>query len=484
MSVDARGAGGAGYGDETSVNFNLKRCLDNCTPVTYFIHYMNKHDEPGPPGPGGEVARLVASSVATMLKNQSSSGAFIASPDFAEYQYCWLRDGSFTAYALDCAGEHEASRAFHEWSAAAIEGIAPAIEHALDSRAAGEPVDPRRMPPARFSLSGCPVGDDWPNFQIDGYGTWLWSLQQHLDKSGEKALPARLAPSVDSVGRYLVGFGTSPCYDVWEESGDSVHTATLGCVFAGLEAAASMLGRPRLPRAPILSALPLSTRPRRLGRFAKSDRDQQVDAALLWLCEPFHVVAPDEPAFAETLGRIVAELDFDGGVRRYPSDTYYGGGAWPVLTASLGWATRRPATLPGRSGAKTGSRTTSTTKAASVSSSAGTGATPSTTSSGLSAGADQPQTYFGRTPCTSCWPSSWRPAIRHRPPPLQLPMPSPQPIPRRRKGTPHDEEGNRSQQLETREPDALRRNRPGLHHARRRRRCYGPVAHHGGGVGT
>ncbi|MGP8209673.1 MAG: glycoside hydrolase family 15 protein [Acidimicrobiales bacterium] len=299
---------------------------------------MNKHEEPGPPGPGGEVARLVASSVATMLKNQSSSGAFIASPDFAEYQYCWLRDGSFTAYALDCAGEHEASRAFHEWSAAAIEGIAPAIEHALDRRAAGEPVDPRRMPPARFSLSGCPVGDDWPNFQIDGYGTWLWSLQQHLDKSGEKALPSRLAPSVDSVGRYLVGFGTSPCYDVWEESGDSVHAATLGCVFAGLEAAASMLGRPAFAESADIVRSALVDQARRLGRFAKSDRDQQVDAALLWLCEPFHVVAPDEPAFAETLGRIVAELDFDGGVRRYPSDTYYGGGAWPVLTASLGWA--------------------------------------------------------------------------------------------------------------------------------------------------
>jgi GH15 family glucan-1,4-alpha-glucosidase len=299
---------------------------------------MNKHEEPGPTEPGGNVARLVASSVATMLKNQGPSGAFIASPDFAEYRYCWLRDGSFTAYALDCAGEHEASRAFHEWSAAAIEGIVPAIEHALDRRAAGEPIDPRRMPPARFSLSGCPVGDDWPNFQIDGYGTWLWSLQQHLDKSGEKAIPSLLAPSVETVGRYLVEFGTSPCYDVWEESGDSVHTATLGCVFAGLEAAASMLGRPAFAESADMVRSALVDQARRLGRFAKSDRDQQVDAALLWLCEPFRVVAPDEPAFAETLRQIVAELDFDGGLRRYPSDTYYGGGAWPVLTASLGWA--------------------------------------------------------------------------------------------------------------------------------------------------
>jgi GH15 family glucan-1,4-alpha-glucosidase len=306
--------------------------------VTYFIYYMNKHEEPGPTEPGGDVARLVASSVATMLKNQDPSGAFIASPDFAEYRYCWLRDGSFTAYALDRAGETEAARAFHEWSAAAIEGIGPIISAALDRRAAGQRIEPPRMPPARFSLSGHPVGDDWPNFQIDGYGTWVWSLHQHLEKSGVRELPSRLARSVESVGRYLAGFGMSPCYDVWEESGDSVHTATLGCVYAGLQAAASMLGDAALADEAEIVRAALLDQARRLGRFAKSDRDQQIDAALLWLCEPFHVVAPDEPAFAETLGRIVAELDFDGGVRRYPTDTYYGGGAWPVLTASLGWA--------------------------------------------------------------------------------------------------------------------------------------------------
>jgi GH15 family glucan-1,4-alpha-glucosidase len=34
---------------------------------------------------------------------------------------------------------------------------------------------------------------------------------------------------------------------------------------------------------------------------------------------------------------VSTELDLDGGIRRYPADTYFGGGAWPVLTASLGW---------------------------------------------------------------------------------------------------------------------------------------------------
>ena len=280
---------------------------------------------------------LVASSVATILRNQHPGGAFIASPDFAEYRYCWLRDGSFVAYALDCAGETRAAEAFHEWSAAAIDGIAPLIATAIERRVAGRPVDPSRMPPARFALSGHPVGDDWPNFQIDGYGTWLWALHQHLDKSGARDLPSRLAPAVERAGRYLAEFGLSPCYDVWEESGESVHTATLGCVYAGLQAAASMLGEATLAERAERVRAGREDQARRLGRFAKSDHDQQVDAALLWLCRPFGVVAPDEPAFVETVRRIVAELDLDGGTRRYPSDTYYGGGAWPVLTASLGW---------------------------------------------------------------------------------------------------------------------------------------------------
>lgn len=307
---------------------------------------MKKLDDLGGTGPSGAGGRLVASSVATMLKNQHPGGAFVASPDFAEYRYCWLRDGSFTAYALDSAGETEAAGAFHEWSAAAIDGIAPVIAAAFDRRAAGEPLDPPRMPPARFSLSGRPVGDDWPNFQIDGYGTWVWALHQHLERSGARDLPSRLSGAVESVGRYLAEFGMSPCYDVWEESGGSVHTATLACVYAGLRAAAAMLGDETLAERASVVQGALVDQGRRLGRFAKSDHDDQVDAALLWLGAPFAVVSPDDPAFVETRRLIVAELDFDGGVRRYPTDTYYGGGAWPVLTASLGWAYAVAGDLP------------------------------------------------------------------------------------------------------------------------------------------
>jgi GH15 family glucan-1,4-alpha-glucosidase len=75
----------------------------------------------------------------------------------------------------------------------------------------------------------------------------------------------------------------------------------------------------------------------RLGRYVKSTESDEVDASILWLSTPFLIVEPGDDFFAQTVLTIEAGLGLDGGLRRYPTDTYFGGGAWPVLTASLGW---------------------------------------------------------------------------------------------------------------------------------------------------
>ena len=41
--------------------------------------------------------------------------------------------------------------------------------------------------------------------------------------------------------------------------------------------------------------------------------------------------------FAETVATIEDRLTLAGGIRRYSTDVYFGSGAWPVLTGSLGW---------------------------------------------------------------------------------------------------------------------------------------------------
>jgi GH15 family glucan-1,4-alpha-glucosidase len=276
-------------------------------------------------------------SVESILRNQKSNGAIIASPDFDQYHYCWLRDGSFCAYALDVAGEHEASALYHSWVSQAVGGICAIIDDVVERSQRGETLDPSHMPPARFSLGGSTVTDSWPNFQIDGYGTWLWALGQHLESVGQIEVPDQFRESVARVGRYLATYALSPCYDVWEESGTAVHSSTLACVYGGLATAGRLLNDADLLASAEMVRERLLNDATRNGFFVKSSESAAVDASLLWLSTPFAVVQPENGLFATTVDQIVSELTFSGGLRRYPTDTFYGSGAWPVLTGSLGW---------------------------------------------------------------------------------------------------------------------------------------------------
>ena len=49
----------------------------------------------------------------------------------------------------------------------------------------------------------------------------------------------------------------------------------------------------------------------------------------------------DDDYFATSITLIEERLALDGGIRRYPTDVYFGSGAWPVLTGSFGLALRR-----------------------------------------------------------------------------------------------------------------------------------------------
>lgn len=276
-------------------------------------------------------------SIESILRNQSESGAFAASVDFSQYRFSWLRDGSFCAYALDRAGEHEASARYHSWVNDAIENISEVIDAAIEQRRRGESLDPMMMPPARFALDGSLVNDGWPNFQIDGYGTWLWSLGEHLSRTGIDQLPAELCSSVARTARYLATFALSPCYDVWEENGTALHSSTLACVYGGLIASARLLDDAELLVVAAEVQTKLDESAAAHGIYAKSTESDNVDASALWLLTPFSVVAPTDDRFTKTVAAIEKRLTFEGGIRRYSADVYFGSGAWPVLTASLGW---------------------------------------------------------------------------------------------------------------------------------------------------
>ena len=281
---------------------------------------------------------LWETSVAIIRRHQSPSGALIASPTFPTYAYCWLRDGSFIAHGLDRAGEHAAAAAFHHWAARTVLTHRHRAEASIRRAHAGLLPAPGETLHCRYTLDGQEGDDGWPNHQIDGYGTWLWALRDHLDRTGDTALAAELRPAVQLVTEYLVAMWPFRCHDCWEESGDRLHPATLACVYGGLMAAAEGLGEPSAAPAAARVAQTVLRRGVRDGRLVKHLDGDGVDASLLWCSTPFRLLAPDDPIMVATVAEIERTcVDPGGGVHRYPGDSYYGGGAWLLLTAWLGW---------------------------------------------------------------------------------------------------------------------------------------------------
>jgi GH15 family glucan-1,4-alpha-glucosidase len=277
-------------------------------------------------------------SVEVLREGQAESGAFVASPSFPTYRYAWLRDGAFCAYALDQVGETESSSTFHGWVARSIEAHRTMIESAIAQVAAGETPPPERMPPARYTLEGSlelPDDEPWPNFQVDGYGMWLWALREHL-AGGVAVGPLR--NTVELVARYIATCWQLKSFSCWEEFDSGEHASSLGATIAGLDAAALLLAEPAWRGEADRVRDSLFDRFVHEGRFTRGPGDTRLDGSLLWLSIPFGVLPPDDPRIERTVNGIRAELlRPGGGVYRYLGDTYYGGGEWILLTCSLGW---------------------------------------------------------------------------------------------------------------------------------------------------
>ena len=279
------------------------------------------------------------SSLKIIRAGQAPSGAYVASPNFSQYGYCWLRDGTWTAYAMDATGDHASAGRFYRWVGRTLAGQQGRLDGLLDKLAHGETPADEDYLPTRFTLDG-DLGDDfWWDFQIDGYGAWLWGLNAHLDLTGDDALWDELLPAIQLTVRYLVALWDAPNYDCWEEARDRVHISTLAAIFGGLHAVEA--------RAAGLVPAGLTARIRDFalehgvaaeGHLSKYIGTDTVDASLLWAAVPYGLVDVQDPIFARTLVRVETDLHRPGGgVYRYATDTYFGGGEWILLAAWLGW---------------------------------------------------------------------------------------------------------------------------------------------------
>lgn len=276
-------------------------------------------------------------SIEIILKNQAQSGAYIASPHFPTYHYCWFRDGSFIAYAMDLAGQQASAHRFHCWVADRVNERKDLVRAGLAKARSGEKLTEAEILHTRYRLDGKEdEPGNWPNFQLDGFGTWLWALNKHKKKYPEQELSSGLMDAAGLIADYLSELWSLPCYDCWEEFPDHVHPHTLAAIYGGLQAHTELTG---VNHEGITRAIrdQLLAGAERFGHFVKFPASPAVDASLLGLSIPYNVVAPDDPRMLRTVEQMERTILREGGLHRYADDSYYGGGAWILLTAWLGW---------------------------------------------------------------------------------------------------------------------------------------------------
>jgi GH15 family glucan-1,4-alpha-glucosidase len=237
---------------------------------------------------------------------------------------------------MDLAGEHDSAAKFHEWASGTVNSRRNVIARAVEKGKRGEPLRPGEYLHTRYSANGQEAsGTDWPDFQLDGFGTWLWALRQHARRVGGR-LPENWSQAAAHIAHYLQTLWAQPCYDCWEESPDRVHTYTLAAIYGGLKACGEWAGNDVHPT---LDAIQNYLRDHAVaeGRLVKSSGSMEIDASLVGAAAPYEAFGLDDPVVRATVRQIESRLRKGGGVHRYPGDTYYGGGEWILLTAWVGW---------------------------------------------------------------------------------------------------------------------------------------------------
>jgi GH15 family glucan-1,4-alpha-glucosidase len=284
-------------------------------------------------------AECIRRSVEIIKQNQALSGAYLASPAFVHYQYAWLRDGTFVAYAMDRCGEHDSAGRFYGWCAGVL------IKHGEKARRTIAALRSGQVPAAgdflhtRYTIDGEEARGEWGNFQLDGYGTWLWGLAEHVRMTGAEELITQYRSAIELTLDYLEVCWRLPNYDCWEEFGDRIHPATLAAIYGGCRVMASKLPERREQLTELSETIRQFVLDHGVenGMFVKSLGHPTVDASLLALSQPFGLVSPNDARMAETVRRMEQEIVRGRGVHRYPQDVYYGGGQWILLSAWLGW---------------------------------------------------------------------------------------------------------------------------------------------------
>jgi GH15 family glucan-1,4-alpha-glucosidase len=305
------------------------------------------------------VESLYNQSLQIIKQGQSETGAYIASPNFPTYRYYWLRDGSFIAHAMDTAGEFASADAFFRWVGRTIKKHGAKVENVRSHLEADLPIKKDDGLHTRYTSDGNEVSVDsaWGNFQIDGYGTWLWALSEHVRRSGNTALLKELQEPIHLTLRYLELVWRLPNYDCWEEHPEYIHPYSLASAYAGFDSITSLIQARQMETIQIEvenlagqikdfivhnavqdGCLTKHVWPEKTDQCTGPVLQSGVDSSLIGMMVPYQVFPTDHPLAQATIHAIEDDLyRSGGGVYRFKEDVYYGGGEWLLLSAWLGW---------------------------------------------------------------------------------------------------------------------------------------------------
>ncbi len=243
-----------------------------------------------------------------------------------DYRFCWLRDATFTLYALLNAGFKDEASAWRDWLLRAVAGD-PAKAQILYG-VAGE----RRV--AEFELDWLPgyegsrpvrVGNAaHEQFQLDVYGETIDAL--HSSRVHGLAADDHAWALETALLEFLEGAWSKPDEGIWEVRGPSRHfTHSKVLAWVAFDRGVAAIEESGLPgpldtwrriRNEIHEEVCREAFNTDLGAFAQSYGSDELDASTL-LIPLVGFLPPDDPRVVGTVEAIQRDLTRDGFVERY-----------------------------------------------------------------------------------------------------------------------------------------------------------------------